>query len=139
VGLNPEPSPLDSTDWASQETEFQDPDYLPRDDDIALIGPITPKNLEIGASAQIATADEDLQSSAMVILPPEATDNTKNLNEKVQELTDINQDLAYKNQALTEENNTLKSKIAVLEAQNKLFIDRLNFNDQVIFNLITNR
>jgi hypothetical protein len=115
-------------DALSQTNESSAQAILPSGDEVDKISSITPTSLEVGpSSARFAPVPDGEDSAAIVVLPP---DNQP---------TVINNEMADQIQTLIDENNALRNRISVLEAQNELLLDRLNYNDRLIMILTSPR
>ncbi|MDR0620945.1 MAG: hypothetical protein LBJ61_03600 [Deltaproteobacteria bacterium] len=106
-------------------------------EDVAEVGPIMPKSLEVGATASRPGQEGLEDSSAIVVVDSEVDDVTA--QETLQDQIDsLNEQIDYLNdekRALNEAITDLRSRNAVLEAQNQILVERLRQNDQIINNL----
>jgi hypothetical protein len=123
--------------FAPQDQPSQDPaDYQ----EIEKLGSIIPRSLEVGSTESRFAPVNDGDSTAILVLSPETDEsNLEALKAQIEGLAQDNQELANLNQAQADEINNLKTQILVLQTQNQILQDRLNYNDQIIINLTTPR
>ncbi|MDR2302160.1 MAG: hypothetical protein LBF38_08995 [Deltaproteobacteria bacterium] len=104
------------------------------------LGSIIPRSLEVGSTESRFAPGNDGDSTAILVLSPDSNElDVEALNSQIEGLSFENQELANLNQAQAEEINNLRTQILVLQTQNQILQDRLNYNDQIIINLTTPR
>ena len=100
-----------------------------------------PKSLEVGPTASRPSTDGQGDSSAIVVVDSDVIDAEGQVA-LLDRIDELNQQIDYLNdekRALNEAIIDLRGRLAVLEAQNQLLVDRLHYNDQLINNLTVPR